>query len=101
MRLEVQGSGGTSQTATKGIASVALRLQSTIGGKIGPTFDKMDELKVLNPAVPVGTPPALKNGDVQIPFPSGMNTDGYVCYEQPYPLPATIVALVTRVAIGD
>jgi hypothetical protein len=101
MRMEVQGSGGTSQTARKGIASVALRIQSTIGGRVGGTFDKMDDIKTLDPAAPVGTPPKLFSGDYRIDFPEGLNPEGYICYEQPDPLPATIVALVSRVTIGD
>ena len=101
MRLEVQGGGGTSQTARKGIAEVWLRLQSTIGGRVGPTFDRMDEIRTLDPRKPVGTPPALYSGDYKLQFPGGYETDAYVCYEQRMPLPATLVAVVLRVQIND
>jgi hypothetical protein len=101
MRLEVQGGGGTSQTTRKGIAEVWLRLQSTIGGRVGPTFDRMDEIRTLDPRKPVGTPPALYSGDYKLQFPGGYETDAYVCYEQRMPLPATLVAVVLRVQIND
>ena len=101
MRLEVQGGGGTSQTARKGVAEAWLRFQSTIGGKVGPSFDKMDAIRTLDPRKPVGTPPALLNGDYRVTFPGGFETDSYVCYEQSRPLPATLVALVLRVQIND
>lgn len=101
MRLEVQGGGGTSQTTRKGISEAWLRLQSTIGGKVGPSFTKMDEIRTLDPRKPVGTPPALYNGDYKLQFPGGFDTDAYVCYEQSMPLPATLVAIVTRVQIND
>lgn len=101
MRLEVQGGGGTSQTARKGISEVHLRLQSTVGGRVGPSFDRMDAIKTLDPAKPVGSPPIVTNGDIQIQFPGGFDTDGYVCYEQSMPLPATLVAIILRVQIND
>lgn len=101
MRLEVQGGGGTSQTARKAISEVHLRLQSTVGGRVGPNFTRMDEIKTLDPAKPVGSPPVVTNGDYQIQFPNGFDTDGYVCYEQSMPLPATLVAIVLRVQIND
>lgn len=101
MRLEVQGGGGTSQTTRKGIAEAWLRLQSTIGGRVGPNFERMDEIRTLDPRKPVGTPPALYSGDYKLQFPGGYETDAYVCYEQRMPLPATLVAVVLRVQIND
>lgn len=101
MRLEVQGGGGTSQTARKGISEVHLRLQSTVGGRVGPSFERMDAIKTLDAAKPVGSPPLVTNGDIKIQFPGGFDTDGYVCYEQAMPLPATLVAIILRVQIND
>ena len=101
MRLEVQGGGGTSQTMRKGIAEAWLRLQSTIGGRVGPSFERMDEIRTLDPRKPVGTPPALYSGDYKLQFPGGFETDAYVCFEQRMPLPATLVAIVLRVQIND
>jgi hypothetical protein len=101
MRMEVQGRGGTSQTAKKGIAEVTLRVQNTTGGRVGPTFDRTDAVKTLNPALPVGTPPPLFTGDVKVQFPGGFTDDGYICYEQADPLPATVVALIATVKVND
>lgn len=101
MRLEVQGGGGTSQTTRKGIAEAWLRLQSTIGGRVGPNFERMDEIRTLDPRKPVGTPPTLYSGDYKLQFPGGFETDAYVCFEQRMPLPATLVAIVLRVQIND
>jgi hypothetical protein len=101
MRLEVQGGGGTSQTARKGIAEVWLRLQSTVGGRVGPNFERMDEIRTLDPRKPVGTPPTLYSGDYTLQFPGGFETDAYVCFEQRMPLPATLVAIILRVQIND
>lgn len=101
MRMEIQGRGGTSQTAKKGIAEVTLRVQNTVGGRVGPTFARMDAVKTLNPLLPVGTPPPLFTGDIKVQFPGGFTDDGYLCYEQADPLPATIVALIASVKVND
>lgn len=101
MRLEVQGGAGTSQTARKAISEVWLRLQSTIGGRLGPSFDRMDEIRTLDPARPVGSAPLLFSGDYKFQFPGGYETDMYVCFEQDKPLPATLVAVVVRAQIND
>lgn len=101
MRLEVQGGGGTSQTTRKDIAKVFLRVQSTIGGRFGPSFDRLDTIKTLDPSAPLGTAPALFTGDIEADWPGGWNTNGYICYEQTYPLPATLVAIVVRAQIND
>lgn len=101
MRLEVQGGGGTSQTARKAISEAWLRLRSTIGGRVGASFDRMDEIRTLDPRKPVGTPPALFSGDYKVQFPAGFETDMYVCFEHNMPLPATLVAIILRVQIND
>jgi hypothetical protein len=101
MRMEIQGRGGTSQTAKKGIAEVHLRVQNTIGGRVGPTFDRMDPVKTTNPLAAVGTPPELFTGDLKVQFPGGFTDDGYLCYEQADPLPATVVAIIASVKVND
>lgn len=102
MRLEVQGAGGTSQTAAKAISDVWLRMRSTVGGRVGPNFDHMDDIPTMDPGASLGSPPKVINGDIRVPFPAGYgDTDGFVCYEQYMPLPATIVAVVLRVQIND
>ena len=101
MRLDVQGGAGTSQTARKAIAEAWLRLQSTVGGRVGPSFDRMDAIRTLDPRKPVGTPPPLFTGDYKVQFPAGYETDAYVCYEQRDPMPATLVAIVLRVQVND
>ena len=99
--MEIQGRGGTSQTAKKGISEVHLRVQNTIGGRVGPTFDRMDAVKTTNPLAPVGTPPALFTGDIRVQFPGGFTDDGYLCYEQADPLPATVTAIIASVKVND
>ena len=101
MRMEIQGRGGTSQTAKKGIAELYLRVLNTVGGRVGPSFDKMDPVKTLNANATVGTPPAPFTGDIKVQFPGGFTDDGYLCYEQADPLPATIVAIIATVKVND
>ena len=101
MRIELDTGAGTAQTAKKGISNLWLRLQSTIGGRFGPSFDRMDDLPTVDPYAAVGEPPALFSGDVCTQFPAGLDTDCFICYEQSLPLPATLVALITRLVVND
>lgn len=101
MRLEEQSGEGTAQTARKGDAEVFLRMQNTVGGKAGPTFEKMDRIATLAPGAVVGSPPVVINGDHRMNIPSANEWDGYICYEQDLPLPATLVAVIRRVRIND
>lgn len=101
MRPEVQGRGGTSQMAKKSISDIWLRVRSSIGGRVGKSFTKMDEIKTLNTSRPFGQPPALFTGDIKMSDNGGYDNDGYVCIEHDLPLPFTAVALVLVIDVTD
>jgi hypothetical protein len=101
MRVEMQAGGGTGQTAKKGFGELWLRLQSTVGGKVGPSWGKTDPIKMHQAGEPIGQAPKLYHGDYKLDFPGGFETDLYVCYEQTDPLPATLVAIVGRLTVND
>lgn len=100
MRMDGGGQ-GTAQTLMKSIAEMWLRFVRTIGGKTGPSFDRLDSVPGLNPALPVGTPPPLFSGDRKVEFPAEYDTDGYVCVESSPMLPMTLVALIGRAEVND
>jgi hypothetical protein len=101
MRLEAGAQNGSAQTTAKSISEVWLRLLNTIGGSVGPDFDTLDDLPGLDPTLPVGTPPSLVNGDVQMVMPADFGTDGYICVQQAQPLPMTLVSLTARASVND
>lgn len=101
MRADGGAQDGTSQTRSKSFGEVWARLRHTIGGLIGPTFDRLDPIPGLKPSNPVGTPPALFSGDRKIEFPADLGTDGYICVQSSPMLPMTLVALTARMEVND
>ena len=101
MRADGQAPGGTAQTRSKSIAEVWLRLLNTIGGRVGPTFERTDPIPGLKPSSKVGTRPALFTGDRKIEMPAEQGTDGYICVESSPMLPMTLVAITARIDTND
>lgn len=101
MRLEQQTPAGTSQSKMKGIGELYLRMRSTIGGKVGKNFVNMDDIKTQPTGVAVGIAPPLFSGDYKLPFPGGLDRDGFICYQQDQPLPATLISIMAELSIND
>lgn len=101
MRADGGAQDGTAQTRSKSIGEVFARVKDTIGGLIGPTFDRLDPIPGLKPSNPVGTRPELFNGDRKIEFPADVGTDGYICVQSSPMLPLTLVMLTARMEVND
>lgn len=101
MRLDIPAADGTTQSRPKSTGEVSIRVIETIGGKIGPSFDRMDRLRGTNVQAPVGTAPALVTGDIDHIMPVQTDTNGYICIEQDQPLPFTLAALMPRMTVGE
>lgn len=101
MRADGGAQDGTTQTRSKSFGEVWARLRHTIGGLIGPTFDRLDPIPGLKPSNPVGTRPELFSGDRKIEFPADVGTDGYICVQSSPMLPMTLVALTARMEVND
>jgi hypothetical protein len=101
MRADGGAQDGTAQTRAKSIAEVYPRLLNTIGGLIGPAFNRLDPIPQLRPDNPVGTRPELFSGDRKIEFPATYDTDGYICLQSSPMLPLTIVSITARMEVND
>jgi len=101
MRADGGAQDGTAQTRRKSLAEVWLRVLDTIGGLVGPSFDRLDPIPGLKPSNPVGTRPELFAGDRKIEFPAEYGTDGYICVQSSPMLPMTLVAITARMEIDD
>lgn len=101
MRADGGAQDGTAQTRSKSIGEVWLRVHNTIGGLVGPTFDRLDPIPGLRPGGTVGTRPALVSGDRKVEFPADVGTDGYICAQSSPMLPMTLVAITARIEVND
>lgn len=101
MRIEAGSSEGTAQGKIKRVGTVVVRLNRSMGGKVGPTFSDLQEIQYRTPVIAMDAPPPLFTGDKTLTWTSGFDTDGYVCVQQGQPTPFDVVALYPQVNTSD
>ena len=113
MRLEYSGTRGSSQTRTKRITEVSVRLHRSLGGKVGPGGapasaaggmtggGNLEPLLYRTSADPMDGPPALFTGDKAVRFPQGWGTEGVLTVVQDQPLPMTVLLVAPTLAINE
>lgn len=101
LRIEAGASIGTAQGQTKRIHGVTLRLLNTLGCKIGPNENALDEMLFRLGSDPMDQPPPLFSGDKYIAFDDGYNVDGRVFIRQDQPLPFTLQAIMPRLVTNE
>ena len=89
----------TVQGRRKTLPAVTVRLDKSLGLKVGSTFNTLTQLK--DTAVPVSVPNPLFVGDIRVIIGSNWNTPGQLCVQQDFPLPASVLGLIPEVVIGD
>lgn len=94
MRLDAGSAEGSAQGKTKRMTKLTIRLLDSLGGKVGPTWDVMDQLQFRRGSTLMDGPPPLYSGDMLVSWPGGYETDGYICVEQDQPFPFTVAALI-------
>ena len=87
----------TAQGSRKLIAAVTARVNQSLGLKVGPTFDKLTDMKELLPA----NPPYLKSADARTIISGFWNKDGQICFQQDAPWPASVLGVIPEVVRGD
>jgi hypothetical protein len=100
MRLD-EGFKGTDQTKTKRIFDVTLRFLETVGAKVGPNVDSLDDIPFRDSSAPMNEAVPLFSGDKKIQFADDYGKDSYVRVEQQQALPMTILAIYPRLEIWN
>ena len=101
LRPEAGADDGTAQGKAKRDFEVTLRLIDTLGGKVGPNADNLDEIIFRTGTDPMDSSPPLFNGDKQIKLRGGWETTGQMFYINNEPLPVHITAMITRIITHD
>jgi len=100
LRLEIGTKSGTLQGRYKAINKIILRVEKTLGGRIGyDEYGNLDEPKFRSDE-PYGVHSKLRTGDIEMVFPAGYNKDGQIYFVQDEPLPFTIQALIPNITVG-
>ncbi|KAF7958210.1 hypothetical protein AWV80_01175 [Cupriavidus sp. UYMU48A] len=96
MRMNAGAADGTSQGKTTRINQLVVRVLETLGLRYGSSFANMDEGQFRTALDAMDNPPPLFTGDMLFDFADDYDTNPWVCLEQPYPLPSTIVAIMPQ-----
>lgn len=92
---------GTLQGRQVNITKTVLKVWKTAGGKCGPDFYHLQDIKDLQRSVIVNlTGNPLFTGDVKIIRGGGYQSSGSICIQQDDPLPMTIIAMVFELQPG-
>jgi hypothetical protein len=98
LNVDFPGRDGTIQTRFKKIPEVTVRVENTRNAYIGSTFDTLYELKMRSNEN-YDTAIALFSGDKTISLTGGSTRQGRVCIRMSEPLPITVLAIVSKVAL--
>jgi hypothetical protein len=91
----------TIQTKFKKISDIFARVVNTRGLKAGPDFQHLVEIKERS-TQPYGSPVELITGDEGPLYLSpSWNRAGQVCFQQDYPLPATLAGFISYLNVGS
>jgi hypothetical protein len=87
------------QGRPKNVNKVFLRVVNSSGVFAGPDFTNLVQYAQRTTEV-YGSPPALRNDEIEIVLDNAWGTSGQVCIRQTDPLPLTIVSATLEVAVG-
>lgn len=97
---DIPGEQPTVQGRRKKISAATARVQDSRGLELGHDFKTMVEVKDRSFEV-MGEPVLPFTGDRRVVLPSAIDVKGQVCVRQRNPLPATLLALIPEVTLGD
>ena len=101
MRLDAGSQNGTSQSKTKRIFNIAIRLYESIGVEVGPDLSNMESIPFRSSANPMDQAIPVYTGDKDIEFRGNYETDGFIYVRQTQPLPLTILSLYPELTTND
>lgn len=101
MRIDRGSNLGTAQGKIKRINGITLRLFRTVGVLVGESTSQTDRISFRSSAAAMDTAVPLFNGDKEVEFDGGFNTDAFVVVQQDQPLPLTLLSVIPRVQTFD
>jgi len=83
----------------KNVNKVWLRVYRSSGIFVGPTENRLTEVKQRTDEAP-GSPPELVSEEVSLPIAPSWGADGQIVIRHTDPLPLTVVSLVMEISLG-
>ena len=101
MRIDAGARDGTSQSKTKRIYEITIRLFESVGVEVGPDLDNLERIPFRSSANAMDQGITPFTGDKEVEFRGNYETDGFVFVRQTQPLPLTILSLYPRLVTND
>lgn len=98
--LNIEKGEPTLQGRYKRVGEVVLRVKDSRGLSAGPDFTRLTEIKERS-SENYGQPTALQTGDERVLIDPLWESNGRVAIRQSYALPATVVAIIPRLEVGE
>jgi hypothetical protein len=96
-----EGAGGTRQGKVNRVVRAAVRLNRTVGGKIGRDADHLDPMPGRPSDALMGAPVEPISRDVAMAFSGNYDHEATIYMRQDQPLPMTILAIMPEMAPGQ
>ena len=100
LNLDYNDNGGSVQGKRKKVSAVTVRMENCRGLKVGHNFTTMTQIKERSTQI-YGSPVPMTTGDERVVLDPLWETSGSVCIQQDNPLPATVLAVIPEVRMGD
>ena len=101
MRLDAGSQNGTSQSKTKRIYEITIRLYESLGVEVGPDLNNMERIPFRSSANLMNSGIGVFTGDKEVEFRGNYETDGFIFVRQDQPLPLTILSLYPKLQTND
>ena len=101
MRIDAGARDGTSQSKTKRIYEITIRLFESVGVEVGPDLNNLERIPFRSSANAMDQGITPFTGDKEVEFRGNYETDGFVFVRQTQPLPLTILSLYPRLVTND
>ena len=101
MRIDAGSQNGTSQSKTKRIYEITIRLYESIGVEVGPDLNNMERIPFRSSANLMNSGINVFTGDKEVEFRGNYETDGFIFVRQTQPLPLTILSLYPKLQTND
>ena len=101
MRIDAGSQNGTSQSKTKRIYEITIRLYESIGVEVGPDLNNMERIPFRSSADEMDEGVNVFTGDKEVEFRGNYETDGFIFVRQTQPLPLTILSLYPKLQTND
>lgn len=101
--LDVGSTENSVQAKRKKVSALSTRVKDAAGLKMGTSFSTLTPFipGVSSTDPPQPAPPGLMVGDMRMTVDPFYSVVGQVCIQQDDPLPATVLAVIPEIAVGD